>query len=183
MIESWRELAGIGHRIGPEGADVTVVVFSDFECPMCAVFANRTYADFSARYAGRTALVFRHWPLRVHRLAYPAAKASECAAKQGRFAEFHHVVFSQQEKLGLKSFHDFALEAGVPNPAVFDSCYADTGKVPAIERDIQVARGIGGIGTPTVLVNEWLLVGGVGAVLLDSIAGPYLEPGFGKGTG
>ena len=69
LLDDWHDLAAVGHRAGPEDADVTVIVFSDFECPMCGLFARRTYPDFQARYPGRTALVYRHWPLSKHRFA------------------------------------------------------------------------------------------------------------------
>jgi protein-disulfide isomerase len=88
-LDNWLPVAAEGHRLGPENADITVVVFSDFECPMCRTFALETFPEFEARYPGRVALVFRHWPLTGHRLAYPAARASECAAQQGRFFPFH----------------------------------------------------------------------------------------------
>lgn len=173
-IENGGEIARAGHRHGPEDAELTVVVFSDFECPVCSVFAERTYPDLEARYPGRTALVFRHWPLSGHRFAYPAARAAECAAQQGRFFEIHDLLFSSQRQLGFKSFRDFASEAGVPDLLAFDACYSSREPVPAIERDIEAVRMIGGIGTPTVILNDWLLVGGVDPALLDSIARTYL---------
>jgi predicted DsbA family dithiol-disulfide isomerase len=171
-LENWRELA-VGHRIGPVAADVTVVTFSDFECPSCRSLAN-TYRDFAARHPGRTALVFRHWPLSKHRFAYPAARAAECAAAQGRFTAFHDLVFDQQDQLGLRTFQQFAEDAGVQDLVAFEACYRDQQPVPTIERDIQVARNLGGIGTPTVIVNGWLLRGGVPPQLLDSLARQFV---------
>ena len=170
MLEDWRTLAAVGHRFGPRDADVTVVVFSDFECPMCRTFATETYPRFAAGFAGTTALVYRHWPLSKHRLAYPAAKASECAASQGRFREFHDLIYREQNSLGLRTFRQFAMDAGVRELDAFDECYASVEEVAAIQRDIEAVRQIGGTGTPTVVVNGWLLRGGVGPELLDSIA-------------
>jgi protein-disulfide isomerase len=174
MLDGWRELASVGHRIGPDSADVTVIVFSDFECPMCATFATATFPDFRTRHPDRTALVYRHWPLSQHRFAYPAARASECAAEQGRFAQFHDLIYSKQRQLGLTSFRQFAADAGIRDLAAFDACYARTDPVASIERDIETVTRIGGTGTPTVVVNGWLLRGGVGPALLDSIARQFL---------
>lgn len=180
FVEDWQELARAGHRIGLEAAPVTVMVFSDFECPMCARFATETYPDFRDRYPGETALVYRHWPLSKHRFSYPAARAAECAAAQGYFTEFHDRLYAAQPSLGLKTFTEFAIEAGVPDSAAFSRCVEETGPVAAIERDIQVVRDLGGTGTPTVLVNGWLLRGGVDAILLDSIAKQFLLPRSGS---
>lgn len=175
LIEDWQELKSAGHRFGPEDADVTVVTFSDFECPVCRSFAVTTFPDFARRYPGRIALVYRHWPLTRHRFAYPAARASECAAAQGRFAEFHDAVYAQQDQLGLKTLREFAAEAGVPDLDTFDSCYESSEPVPSIERDIEAVRNIGGTGTPTVIVNGWLLRGGASPQVLDSISQQFLS--------
>jgi protein-disulfide isomerase len=176
-LDNWLPVAAEGHRLGPENADVTVVVFSDFECPICRTFALETFPELEARYPGRVALVFRHWPLTGHRFAYPAARASECAAQQGRFFPFHDLLFSQQREFGLKPFSDFASEAGVQDLPAFDKCYANTEPVESIENDIREAMRVGGIGTPTVMVNEWVLIGGTPPQLLDSIARQVLENG------
>lgn len=169
-VDGWLTLSGIGHRLGPEDAEITVLVFSDFECPACAVFATRTYPAFRELQERSTALVYRHWPLGGHHLAYPAARASECAAAQGRFEEFHDLVFARQSELGARTFHEFALEAGVPDLGAFDACFRDDREVAAIERDIEEARRMGGMGTPTVLVNGWLVRGSVTVERLDSLA-------------
>lgn len=170
LVEGWASLTGTGHRSGPQDAAITVLVFSDFECPACAVFATRTYPAFRERHGGRTALVYRHWPLSGHRLAYPAARASECAAAQGRFQEFHDLLFARQAELGARTFREFALDAGVPDAGAFDACFGADGKVAAVERDVEAARSVGGMGTPTVLVNGWLLRGAVSVERLDSLA-------------
>lgn len=176
--ETWRALSTVGHRLGPADAEITVVTFSDFECPMCGTFATRTFPAFQAEHEGNVALVYRHWPLSRHRFAYPAARASECAAAQGRFFKLHDIIYEQQRSLGLKTFREFADEAGVPDLEAFVRCISDSDRVGAIERDIRAVQDIGGTGTPTVIVNGWLLKGGVGPALLDSIA-RHATPSFG----
>jgi protein-disulfide isomerase len=103
------------------------------------------------------ALLYRHWPLPNHRFAFPAARASECAAKQGRFEAFHDVLFAQQDSLPAKSFAQFAREAGDPNLAAFERCASSQQPVVAIERDLAEARRIGGTGTATIVINGMLI--------------------------
>jgi protein-disulfide isomerase len=156
-VADWRSVSSVGHRIGPADAPVTIVEFSDFECPFCARFAQQTFPALQRRFQGQVALLYRHWPLSNHRYAYPAARAAECAAAQGRFQAMHDLLFEQREQLGTKTFGVFAREAGVADPVAFDACFDAPGPVPAIERDIAEARRIGGRGTPTLVVNGMLM--------------------------
>lgn len=152
-IEDWEALAGVGHRIGPDNAIVTIVEFGDYECPVCATFELSTLRPFLSANPGQAALVYRHWPLNYHRFAYPAARASECAADQGLFDEYHAILYEKQDSLGLKSFHEMAVEVGMPDIASFDRCSSADGVVDNIERDMAEAKARGGTGTPTIFVN------------------------------
>lgn len=81
---------------GARNAPVVVIQYSDFECPYCRQFANGTLLDLRRTYVkrGDVLLAFRHLPLRaIHPLAYPAARAAECAGRQGRFWEMHDWLF------------------------------------------------------------------------------------------
>lgn len=169
-VEAWLEIVNGGHRIGPKNATVTVVTFSDFECPACAYLATQEFPRLRAKYPGGIALVYRHWPLTRHRFAYPAARAAECAAQQGRFEAFHDVVYAQQDLIGVKTFAEMASEAGVADLALFEECSSSTEPVPSIEADIAKAIELGAVGTPTLVVNGLLLRGGIRSEFLDSIA-------------
>lgn len=151
--EQWREATSAGHRMGPENAPVIIVEFADFECPACRAVTRSVLRPLQAVYANRLAVVFRHWPLSYHTHAYPAARAAECAALQGRFTEFHDLLYSHQDSLGRKSFSSFAKDAGVSDLNAFDHCNASTDTVTAIETDIREVTSLGGQGTPTILVN------------------------------
>lgn len=175
-ISNWTEIASVGHRTGPENAPLTVVVFSDFECPFCRAFATDFFPNLTQEFPGQVAMVFRHWPLDMHRFAYPAARAAECAGQQGRFKEFHDVVFANQKMLGLKTFSEMARESGVKNVAQFETCASDSAQVPAITRDVDAVTRLKGRGTPTVIVNGWILRGGVTRQRLDSLAKSVLVP-------
>jgi len=128
------------------------------------------------KFPGMIALVYRHWPLSRHRFAYQAARAAECAAEQGRFEAFHDVVYAQQDSLGLKVFGEMAAEAGVPDLGLFEVCTSSTDPVPSIEADIAKVIELGGIGTPTLLMNGLLLRGPIRSHILDSIAEAALVP-------
>jgi protein-disulfide isomerase len=169
-VDNWDALVRDGRRFGPDTAGIKMVVFADFECPGCAGFATVTYPDFEARYRGQVSLVYRHWPLTKHKLAYAAARAAECAGAQGRFKELHDTLYAQQQRIGMKSFRQFATEAGVKDLRSFDACTNSDAPVHEIDRDIAAARSIGGTGTPTVLVNGWLFREGIDSRGLDSLA-------------
>jgi protein-disulfide isomerase len=156
-VDDWPRVAGAGHRIGPPNAPVTIVVFSDFECPYCARFATQIFPQLQSRFPDQLALVFRHWPLRRHASAYPAARAAECAAVQGRFEAFHNLLFSQQHLLPIKPFRQFAFEAGLKDLAAFDACTNSNAPVAAIEADITEVRRLGATGTPTLVINGLLV--------------------------
>jgi protein-disulfide isomerase len=156
-VNDWDRVRSAGRRFGPSAAPVTIVEFSDFECPFCRAFTLGPLSAIRRQFGDQVTVLYRHWPLaRIHRFAYPAARAAECAGAQGRFAEFHDLIFAKQDSLGLKSFSDFARESGVSNMQAFARCHATTDPVPAIEADIAEAERMGAQGTPTVVVNGML---------------------------
>jgi protein-disulfide isomerase len=105
------------------------------------------------------ALVYRHYPLPYHKNAVPAAQASVCAARQGRFEEYHDALFAQQDSLGLIPWTRLASTAGVPDVAEFQSCMQSSVPGSEIERDLQAGTRLGVRGTPAILVNERFISG------------------------
>jgi protein-disulfide isomerase len=85
----------------------------------------------------------------------PAARAAECAALQGRFAEFRNATFSQQDSLGVKQWSIIAIDAGVADTATFNRCLAKDTSMPRITAGLTLGRTHGVRGTPTVIVNGW----------------------------
>lgn len=152
-IPTWESFAREGHRMGPARAPVTIVVFSDFECPFCAVLMDRLRTLRQAHPA-EVAVVYRHFPVNGHAHAEAAARASECAAGQGRFESFHDALFADRGSVGTLPWERFAERAGVPDMAKFKECVASTARVPALARDSMAARTLYVQGTPTLLVNE-----------------------------
>lgn len=174
-VAGWQDLSASGHRIGPPDARVVVVEFGDFECPACARFERSALRPMVAKYSSDVAFVFRHWPLSYHRFAYPAARAAECAADQGKFQEFRHVMYSGQDSLGLKGWRKFAEDAGVADLDAFDECNGRSSPVPTVELDAKAALSTKAVGTPAILVNEMLLPGVPDSAQLDSLISSALR--------
>jgi protein-disulfide isomerase len=169
-VTDWRRFSESGHRTGPAVAPVTITEFSDFECPFCRNSA-RALAAMQARYPNQLAVVFRHMPLHVHRFALRAAHASECAARQERFAAMHDTLFGWQDSLGLTPWPVFAAAAGVPDTAAFARCMGEraTNVLAAVARDTIAAHELGITGTPALLINDQFIQGAPPARDLDAL--------------
>ena len=149
----WDSAAGAGTSLGGAGAVVTIVTFSDFECPACRGFAGRALQGVRHDLGDSVRIVFRHLPLPYHRMAEATAQAAECAGEQRRFWEFHDLIFRKQDSLGLKSFESFAEESGVLNVPAFAVCLKSGRHLESIRFDVRFAQSLGLPGTPTVLIN------------------------------
>jgi protein-disulfide isomerase len=157
-VAEWPTLLTTGRRIGPANAALTIIEFADFECPACARFAS-VLDTVRQRHPNDFAVVFHHFPLSYHRLAYPLARAAECAAGQDRFAQFHDLAYKRRDSLDVAGMTGLGRLAGVRDSAAFANCIGDTSRVPAIERGIATARRIGARGTPTIIMDSLLLAG------------------------
>ena len=168
-VSAWAAFSATGQREGLYGAPITLVEFSDFECPYCA----RLHDDLRtlrARMGDSLAIVFRHFPMqRTHRFALPAAIAAECAGEQGQFQAYRNLLFSRQDSIGLVSWSDLATRAGVVDGARFSRCVQDESPLPRIRTDQLAGDDLGVDATPTILVNDLKLRGYVGLAVLDSI--------------
>lgn len=143
---------------GPANAPVTLVEFSDFECPYCGAFFG-TLERLEQEYGERVRIVYRHYPLDNHPNAFQAARASMCAADQGRFWEMHDLLFQEQDRLGMADLREKAERLGL-DAADFDTCLASERHFDTIERDIREGDRVGVDGTPAVFVNGIRVPGG-----------------------
>jgi protein-disulfide isomerase len=166
-VENGAEIAATGQRMGPVGAPVQIVEFSDFQCPFCATF-SQTLRALRAKYPDRVAVLYRHAPLdAIHPHARRAALASECAGEQGRFEPYHDRLFAQQDSIGLKPWTRFAAEAGVPDTAAFNQCVRDERLMPNVTRDADLARETGIDVTPSIVIDGTLIPGALSAAELE----------------
>jgi protein-disulfide isomerase len=142
---------------GSKTAKVTIVEWSDFECPFC----ERGFAvvkKVEQAYGGNVRLVFRHQPLPMHEHARPAAEASMAAHEQGKFWEYHDKLFAHQQALDRASLDKYAAELGL-DMAKFKAAL-DSKKFDAqIAADATEATSAGVDGTPTFFINGRRLVG------------------------
>jgi protein-disulfide isomerase len=144
-------------RGNPE-APVTIVEFSDFQCPYCRT-VQLTLTTLLSKYGGRVKLAFRDFPLRrLHPQAQKAAEASRCAAEQGKYWEYHDLLFANPSALDTESLSEHARTLGL-NGKQFDSCLAGSKYAAKIERDLAEGRAAGVSGTPGFFVNGVFLGG------------------------
>lgn len=177
MVTDWREYSQEGHWLGPRDAKVVIIEFGDYECSACRAVAPHIDAVRSA-FPADVAVVYRHWPLSYHYLAYPAARAAECAAAQERFEPFHEWLYRDTEWMANPRgrFAAFAAQLGMPDQETFEACLDDLDPVAAIERDVAAVEEIGGTGTPTVLVNGLLLGSPADSLTLTKLVRVALTP-------
>ncbi|HKH50023.1 MAG TPA: thioredoxin domain-containing protein [Thermoanaerobaculia bacterium] len=153
------EVAATGPAKGPENAPVTIVEFSDFQCPFCSRLIP-TLDQVKAKYGDKVRLVFRQFPLAMHAQAQKAAEASLCANEQGKFWELHDAMFKNQQQLAVENLKAKAAELGLKADA-FNSCL-DSGKyVAKVTEDMEAGTAAGVSGTPALFVNGRFINGAV----------------------
>lgn len=153
--------------LGNGEAKVTIVEFSDFECPYCGR-AREVLAELRKSYGEKVRVVYRDFPLRQHPNARAAAEAAHCAMEQGKFWEYHDVLFDNSEKLGDEVFTRFAKELELDLER-FAACRESDRPAAAIATDESAAQRLGVEGTPAIFINGVKLIGLLPVPLLKSI--------------
>jgi protein-disulfide isomerase len=159
LIEPFRvpvELAQAPTRGNPK-ATVTIVEFSDFQCPYCQR-VRPTMSRLRQLYSDRVRFAFRHYPLDFHPQAEKAGEAAACAGEQGKFWEMHDRLWENPSKLGVDDLKAHAQTLGLAGPE-FATCL-DSGRfADAVEADLRAGQEYGVSGTPAFFVNGRPLVG------------------------
>jgi protein-disulfide isomerase len=147
---------GVSPVKGATNAVVTIVEFSDFECPFCKQVQS-VLKQIVESYGRTVRLVFKHLPLEGHRNSLPAARAAYCAAEQDRFWQFHDAVFAAGN-LSPPVFEQIASDLGLGLPK-FQECVASERSRAAVIKDIEAARLLRIESTPSFVVNGKVIKG------------------------
>ena len=149
--------------IGNMDAEITIIEFSDFQCPFCARFHVQTLPTIMDEYInkGTVKLVFRDFPIQsIHPNALPASVAAECANEQKKFKEMHDVLFEKQNEWSnqniesvMNTFSQYASDLGLEEKA-FDSCLKNGKYIEEIQKDLDDGRTYGISGTPGFFIGN-----------------------------
>lgn len=164
-VANWRTYAMRGTQVGPANAAVTIVEFSDFQCPFC----RRAYDFLKLLHQRRpedVRIIYRHYP--IHAFAFPAAVAAECAGRAGNFEAMQTALYRSQDSIGTVPWTRFAAEAGVRERGQFASCVERSETKASVDQDVSAAHQLGVHGTPTFLINDSIFVGFAGPEALEA---------------
>lgn len=150
-------IPAVAPAVGPEQAPVTIVEFSDYQCPYCQK-AEPTVQEVLARYPGKIRLVHRDFPLDNHQRAVPVSRAAYCAGEQGKFWEYHRNVYLKPADFSDEDLKKRAVEVGLDATA-FGTCYASNKHDETIRAAAGQGSSLGVTGTPTFFINGRMLVG------------------------
>jgi len=160
--------------IGPADAPITIVEFSDYQCPYCTQWHDTTYKPLLAAYPGKIRLIYRNFPLPFHQNAFTAAEAAMCAGDQNAYWQYHDALFANNDQLNNqagtvvdKSFYvNLASGLGL-DTTTFSDCLATEKHKQDVQSDIDYANSLSPDsdgsaavgGTPTFFINGYRIVG------------------------
>lgn len=163
--EQWDKLlAGAEFVKGDDDAPITMVEFTDYECPFCTRYYTETYGQIMKDYVdtGKVRYITRDLPLSFHPQAKPAALAARCAGDQGKYYEMHDLLFENQTSWSTgnaaEAFEGYAREIGL-NVSQYTSCYEANTHNEAIDADLALAQEMGIGGTPSFVIEGDKLIG------------------------
>jgi protein-disulfide isomerase len=143
--------ANTAPAFGPENASVKIVEFSDFQCPFCSKAADVVH-QIKEKYGDKVRFVFRQFPLPMHGQAHVAAEAALAADAQGKFWEYHDLLFKNQQALDRAGLENHAKTAGL-NLAQFKKALDDKKLAEQVDADMKLGEKVQVQGTPTMFVN------------------------------
>jgi protein-disulfide isomerase len=160
---------------GNPNAKVTIIEYSDYECPFCKSFYDNAYKEIVKKYvdSGQVRIAFKDYPLAFHPNAQSAAEASRCAAEQGKFWEMHDRMFENQKALSVDNYKKWAGELGL-DTAKFNTCVDNKAYATAVVEDMEEAAKIGVQGTPMFIINGEVLVGAQPMAAFENVIKKYL---------
>lgn len=145
--------------LGPADAPITIIEFSDFQCPYCQRWHAQVFDQLMQAYPGKIRFIYRDFPLKsIHPQAVPAAEAANCAQAQGAYWEFHAALFSGKYNLSAPSYLQYAADLGL-NTQEFQKCVDSHQFAAEVESDFAYAMQLGVSSTPTFFINGIPLIG------------------------
>jgi len=147
--------------LGKKDAPVSIIAFSDFECPFCSRGAD-ILNQVKKKYGNKVSVAFKHFPLAMHQHARQASEASMCVNEQGsdKFWKFHDLLFKNQDKLDAKNLEIFAKKCGVDEKK-YKACVETKKYASLVQKDLESGEKIGIKSTPTFFINGQMLSGAV----------------------
>jgi protein-disulfide isomerase len=167
------EVEAIGPSKGPDDAVVTIVEFSDFECPFCGRVVP-TIDMILAKYPTQVRFVYRNLPLTIHPRAQAAAEAAACAGNQGNFWDYHDLVFANRSAVSDEDLELHASELGLDMQA-FRQCVQNRETQQIVETDIAAAESLRISGTPSFVINGIPLHGAQGLEAFSKVIDAEIE--------
>lgn len=158
---------------GTAQAPVTIVEFSDFECPYCRRSVP-ILKELLEKYPGKLKLVYRDFPGPNHQQALSAAQAAQCAAEQGRFWEYHDALFTREAQTTAWNFSSLAEDLGL-HQSPFNACMKENRYREEVLKDLQDGLKLGVTSTPTFFINGRPLVGARPLADFQAIIDPLLD--------
>ncbi len=144
---------------GPANAPITIIEFSDYECPFCKKWHNETWPLIQQNYGDKVRLVYRDFPLvGLHANALAAAEAANCAGDQDKYWDFNNTLFSSDERLSRTVYDSVARGLGL-DMTRYDKCLDDRPYQAEVQADYQYASDLGVSSTPTFFINGLALIG------------------------
>jgi len=146
------------YAFGPDDAPITLIEFSDYECPYCRKWHLEVWPRLQEAFPGQIRLVYRDFPLyNIHPNANPAAEAANCAGEQGKYWDFHTMLFAGGE-LGNAVYEQYAKDLDL-NLAKFAECLSTNRTADEVQADFDYAANLGISSTPTFFINGLAVVG------------------------
>ncbi len=152
---------------GEKDAAITLLTYVDFQCPYCKK-ANATLKDLLAKRKEGIRVVARHFPLSSHPDAAPAAQAAACAGDQGRYWDYHDLLFENQQELDASSLGKYAAQLGL-DVVQFECCLESGNRKEAIEKDMAEATRAGINGVPAMVINGYWVSGSPAITYLEEV--------------
>ncbi len=145
--------------IGRPDAPITIIEFSDYQCPFCKRWHDEVYLRILADYPDQVRIVYRDFPLAsIHPDATSAAEAAECANEQNKYWEYHSALFGGEYGLGREAYLTYAANLGLDVPS-FTTCIDERRYQDEVQADFDYAAQFGVRSTPTFFLNGIALIG------------------------